>query len=90
MSQYGSISFSNELAAQERDVKLAALTSLNSYFKQKNFSLQDDGFWSYVEDFVEETDGLNTASFEDILRLPIAESHLPAIQHLGFRVGMVA
>ena len=88
-NQYGAISFSDGLAAQERDVKLAALTSLNSYFKEADLPLHDDGFWGHVEDFAEETDGLDTASFEDILRVPIAQSHLAAIESLGFRVGVL-
>jgi len=88
-TQYGAISFSDHLAQQERDIKLAALNSLNAYFRQQNLSLYDDGFWSYVEDFAEETDGLDTVSFEDILRMPMAEYHLTTIKQLGFRVGVL-
>ena len=88
-NQYGAISFSNDLADQAKDIKLAALNSLNAYFRLAKLPLYDDGFWSHVEDFAEETDGLDTASFEDILRVPIAEGHLGAIESLGFRVGVL-
>lgn len=84
--QYGAISFDRPLAVQERDIKLAALNVLHAYCKRKNLTLADDGFWGYVEDFEEETDGLDTPSFEDIIRMPLAEGHRPAIENLGFRV----
>ena len=87
--QYGAISFADTLAAQEREIKLAALSSLNSYFRDKNLPLHDDGFWGYVEDFAEETDGLDTTSFEDIIRVPIPDAHLSQIESLGFRVGVI-
>ena len=87
--QYGAISFADSLAAQERDIKLAALTALNRYFKQENLPLHDVGFWGYIEDFEEETDGLDIPSFEDIIRMPIADGHIQAIQTLGFKVGVL-
>jgi hypothetical protein len=89
LNQYGAISFANELAAQERDIKLAALNSLNNYFKEVQLPLHGDGFWGHVEDFAEETDGLDSTSFEDIIRVPISEIHLQAIEGLGFKVGVL-
>lgn len=88
-AQYGAISFADTLATQERDIKLAALTSLNSYFKAENLPLHDDGFWGHVEDFAEETDGLDTTSFEDIIRVPIPARHCNGIENLGFKVGVL-
>lgn len=86
-TQYGAVSFAPELATQERPVKLAALEFLNAYFRKSRLTLHDDGFWAYVEDFEEETEGLDTPSFEDILRLPIPDEHRESIERLGFRVG---
>lgn len=80
------ISFSPVLIAQERDIKLAALASLGAYLKQNGVHIPDENFWSSVEHFQEETDGLDTPSADGILSVPISTGQLRAVERLGFRV----
>lgn len=80
------ISFSPNLAAQERDIKLAALMTLNTYLNRSGADIGGEKFWSFVEEFEEETDGLNTPSYDGIVPLGLADSDVPELRRLGFRV----
>lgn len=81
------ISFSSALAGQEPAVKFAALAGLHEYFRIADVGVRGQEFWSTVERFQNRTDGIHTASAEEIFRAFIPLTHKERIEGLGFKVG---
>ncbi len=83
---YGAISFSTALAAQEPDIKVAALADLHQYLNESHMGLAREEFWSCVARFDREADGIHTVSAEEIFRAFIPVTHRERIESLGFQV----
>lgn len=83
---YSTISFAHALAAQERDIKLAALLSLDVYLKQAKAHVEENSFWPSVHEFHEASDGLDTPSYDGIVSMFLPPKYLSAVERLGFRV----
>lgn len=85
---YGSIGFSEGLSAQATSTKEAALKRLQSYFAAH------PAFASVIEDavvtFVDEADGLNGYSTEEILRAELPLRQIADLEGFGFKFYPIA